>query len=140
MSHLHPSSVLKLASGLIIIFSFRLLPRVTHSRASCALLSGVTFRMRLLYFVLPLLLSVESATADSKAITTTLTTKWANTPLLLEARYVTAPLQSSFNHCTLDSRLLDKWKHFGVLQKSNFMLFVTVHTTNSSHPVSMWVG
>ncbi|XP_075873860.1 UDP-glucose:glycoprotein glucosyltransferase 1 isoform X2 [Nelusetta ayraudi] len=41
--------------------------------------------MRLLCLVLPLLLSVASATADSKAITTTLTTKWANTPLLLEA-------------------------------------------------------
>lgn len=48
--------------------------------------------MRLLCFVLLLPLSVASAGADSKAITTTLTTKWANTPLLLEARYVTAPL------------------------------------------------
>lgn len=55
-----------------------------------ALLLGLTFRMRLLCLVLPLLLSIESATADSKAITTTLTTKWANTPLLLEARYVSA--------------------------------------------------
>lgn len=33
------------------------------------------------------LLSVASAAADSKAVTTTLTTKWADTPLLLEARY-----------------------------------------------------
>lgn len=58
------------------------------------LLSGSTFRMRLLCVVLPLLLSIESVTADSKAITTTLTTKWASTPLLLEARYVT----SLWNH------------------------------------------
>lgn len=46
--------------------------------------------MRLLCFVLLLLLSAASAAADSKAITTTLTTKWADTPLLLEARYSTA--------------------------------------------------
>lgn len=54
--------------------------------------SGVNIRMRLLSFVLLLLLSVASAGADSKAITTTLTTKWADTPLLLEARYHTAQL------------------------------------------------
>lgn len=47
--------------------------------------------MRLLRLVL-LLLSAASAGADSKAITTTLTTKWADTPLLLEARYHTAQL------------------------------------------------
>uniref|UniRef100_H2UQ26 UDP-glucose ceramide glucosyltransferase-like 1 n=1 Tax=Takifugu rubripes TaxID=31033 RepID=H2UQ26_TAKRU len=41
--------------------------------------------MRLLSFVLLLLPSAASAGADSKAITTTLTTKWADTPLLLEA-------------------------------------------------------
>lgn len=90
------SSFLKLASGLIIIFSSfvysaYLLLLLTYSRLY-VLLSGLTFRMRLLCLVLPLLLSIESATADSKAITTTLTTKWANTPLLLEARYVTSPL------------------------------------------------
>uniref|UniRef100_A0A3P9L0B5 Uncharacterized protein n=1 Tax=Oryzias latipes TaxID=8090 RepID=A0A3P9L0B5_ORYLA len=33
------------------------------------------------------LLSDVSGASDSKAITTTLTTKWGNTPLLLEARY-----------------------------------------------------
>lgn len=70
---------------------FSIFAPTSHSRLH-VLLSGLTFRMRLLCLVLLLLLSMESATADSKAITTTLTTKWANTPLLLEARYVTAPL------------------------------------------------
>lgn len=64
------------------IFSFKnaLRPHVPPS------VSGVNVRMRLLSFVLLLLLSAASAGADSKAITTTLTTKWADTPLLLEAR------------------------------------------------------
>uniref|UniRef100_A0A665U6T4 UDP-glucose ceramide glucosyltransferase-like 1 n=1 Tax=Echeneis naucrates TaxID=173247 RepID=A0A665U6T4_ECHNA len=39
-------------------------------------------------------LSAVSGGADSKAVTTTLTTKWADTPLLLEARYNTAPLSN----------------------------------------------
>lgn len=58
--------------------------------------SGMNVGMRLLSFVLLLLLSVASASADSKAITTTLTTKWADTPLLLEARYHIAQLWHSF--------------------------------------------
>uniref|UniRef100_A0AAX7VH14 UDP-glucose ceramide glucosyltransferase-like 1 n=1 Tax=Astatotilapia calliptera TaxID=8154 RepID=A0AAX7VH14_ASTCA len=41
--------------------------------------------MWLLWIVLLSLLSVASGGADSKAVTTTLTTKWADTPLLLEA-------------------------------------------------------
>uniref|UniRef100_A0A3P8PGB5 UDP-glucose ceramide glucosyltransferase-like 1 n=1 Tax=Astatotilapia calliptera TaxID=8154 RepID=A0A3P8PGB5_ASTCA len=47
--------------------------------------SGVGLRMWLLWIVLLSLLSVASGGADSKAVTTTLTTKWADTPLLLEA-------------------------------------------------------
>uniref|UniRef100_A0A8D3E7J9 UDP-glucose ceramide glucosyltransferase-like 1 n=1 Tax=Scophthalmus maximus TaxID=52904 RepID=A0A8D3E7J9_SCOMX len=42
-------------------------------------------RMRLLWFLLLSLLSAVSGGTDSKAVTTTLTTKWADTPLLLEA-------------------------------------------------------
>ncbi|XP_047197614.1 UDP-glucose:glycoprotein glucosyltransferase 1 isoform X1 [Hippoglossus stenolepis] len=42
-------------------------------------------RMWLLWFLLPSLLSAVSGGTDSKAVTTTLTTKWADTPLLLEA-------------------------------------------------------
>uniref|UniRef100_A0A8C4EQC6 UDP-glucose ceramide glucosyltransferase-like 1 n=1 Tax=Dicentrarchus labrax TaxID=13489 RepID=A0A8C4EQC6_DICLA len=49
-------------------------------------LSGVDLRMWLLWILLLSLLSSVSAGADSKAVTTTLTTKWADTPLLLEAR------------------------------------------------------
>lgn len=71
---------------------FSIFAPASHLLQGFCVFSALTFRMRLLCLVLPLLLSVESATADSKAITTTLTTKWANTPLLLEARYVTAPL------------------------------------------------
>uniref|UniRef100_A0A669EWV7 UDP-glucose ceramide glucosyltransferase-like 1 n=2 Tax=Oreochromis TaxID=8139 RepID=A0A669EWV7_ORENI len=41
--------------------------------------------MWLLWIVLLSLLSAASGSADSKAVTTTLTTKWADTPLLLEA-------------------------------------------------------
>uniref|UniRef100_A0A8C4EH43 UDP-glucose ceramide glucosyltransferase-like 1 n=1 Tax=Dicentrarchus labrax TaxID=13489 RepID=A0A8C4EH43_DICLA len=47
-------------------------------------LSGVDLRMWLLWILLLSLLSSVSAGADSKAVTTTLTTKWADTPLLLE--------------------------------------------------------
>nr|XP_019953448.1 PREDICTED: UDP-glucose:glycoprotein glucosyltransferase 1 [Paralichthys olivaceus] len=52
--------------------------------------AGVVFsdtglRMWLLWFLLPSLLSAVSGGTDSKAVTTTLTTKWADTPLLLEA-------------------------------------------------------
>uniref|UniRef100_A0A668TGF5 UDP-glucose ceramide glucosyltransferase-like 1 n=1 Tax=Oreochromis aureus TaxID=47969 RepID=A0A668TGF5_OREAU len=47
--------------------------------------SGVGLRMWLLWIVLLSLLSAASGSADSKAVTTTLTTKWADTPLLLEA-------------------------------------------------------
>uniref|UniRef100_A0A4W6ECB8 UDP-glucose ceramide glucosyltransferase-like 1 n=1 Tax=Lates calcarifer TaxID=8187 RepID=A0A4W6ECB8_LATCA len=46
--------------------------------------------MWLLWILLLSLLSAVSGGADSKAVTTTLTTKWADTPLLLEARYNTA--------------------------------------------------
>ncbi|XP_071373528.1 UDP-glucose:glycoprotein glucosyltransferase 1 [Centroberyx affinis] len=46
---------------------------------------GVVLRMWLLGVLLLSLLSVVSGAADSKAVTTTLTTKWASTPLLLEA-------------------------------------------------------
>uniref|UniRef100_A0A4W6ECI8 UDP-glucose ceramide glucosyltransferase-like 1 n=1 Tax=Lates calcarifer TaxID=8187 RepID=A0A4W6ECI8_LATCA len=51
---------------------------------------GVGLRMWLLWILLLSLLSAVSGGADSKAVTTTLTTKWADTPLLLEARYNTA--------------------------------------------------
>ncbi|XP_068195286.1 UDP-glucose:glycoprotein glucosyltransferase 1 isoform X2 [Antennarius striatus] len=43
------------------------------------------FRMWFLCFLLLSLLAAVSGGADSKAVTTTLTTKWADTPLLLEA-------------------------------------------------------
>ncbi|XP_068608113.1 UDP-glucose:glycoprotein glucosyltransferase 1 [Brachionichthys hirsutus] len=43
------------------------------------------FRMWRLGFLLLLLVASVSGGADSKAVTTTLTTKWADTPLLLEA-------------------------------------------------------
>uniref|UniRef100_UPI0037E97DDD UDP-glucose:glycoprotein glucosyltransferase 1 n=1 Tax=Semicossyphus pulcher TaxID=241346 RepID=UPI0037E97DDD len=46
---------------------------------------GVDFRMWLPCVLLMSLLSAASAAADSKAVTTTLTTKWTDTPLLLEA-------------------------------------------------------
>ncbi|XP_056283243.1 UDP-glucose:glycoprotein glucosyltransferase 1 isoform X2 [Pseudoliparis swirei] len=46
---------------------------------------GVGVRMRLLGVLLLSLLSAVSGDADSKAVTTTLTTKWTDTPLLLEA-------------------------------------------------------
>uniref|UniRef100_A0A672IRW4 UDP-glucose ceramide glucosyltransferase-like 1 n=1 Tax=Salarias fasciatus TaxID=181472 RepID=A0A672IRW4_SALFA len=52
-------------------------------------------RMWLLSILLLSLSSAASAGADSKAVTTTLTTKWADTPLLLEARYDSALLRSS---------------------------------------------
>uniref|UniRef100_G3P6S0 UDP-glucose ceramide glucosyltransferase-like 1 n=1 Tax=Gasterosteus aculeatus aculeatus TaxID=481459 RepID=G3P6S0_GASAC len=51
-----------------------------------ALPSGVGMRMWLLWVLLLSLLSAASGGADSKAVTTTLTTKWPDTPLLLEAR------------------------------------------------------
>ncbi|XP_054652260.1 UDP-glucose:glycoprotein glucosyltransferase 1 isoform X2 [Dunckerocampus dactyliophorus] len=48
--------------------------------------AGFGWRMWLLWILPPSLLSVvSSAGADSKAVTTTLTAKWADTPLLLEA-------------------------------------------------------
>ncbi|KAI3367586.1 hypothetical protein L3Q82_026430 [Scortum barcoo] len=47
--------------------------------------AGVGLRMWLLWVLLLSLLSTVSGGADSKAVTTTLTTKWADTPLLLEA-------------------------------------------------------
>ncbi|KAM6973039.1 UDP-glucose:glycoprotein glucosyltransferase 1 [Aplochiton taeniatus] len=46
---------------------------------------GMDPKMWLLSSLLLSLLSIVSGAADSKAITTTLTTKWASTPLLLEA-------------------------------------------------------
>ncbi|XP_056248910.1 UDP-glucose:glycoprotein glucosyltransferase 1 isoform X1 [Seriola aureovittata] len=46
---------------------------------------GLGLRTWLLSVLLLSLLSAVSAGADSKAVTTTLTTKWADTPLLLEA-------------------------------------------------------
>ncbi|TNN36569.1 UDP-glucose:glycoprotein glucosyltransferase 1 [Liparis tanakae] len=46
---------------------------------------GVGLRMWLLWVPLLALLSAVSGDADSKAVTTTLTTKWTDTPLLLEA-------------------------------------------------------
>ncbi|XP_037343101.2 UDP-glucose:glycoprotein glucosyltransferase 1 isoform X1 [Pungitius pungitius] len=46
---------------------------------------GVGLRMWLLCVLLLSLLSAVSGGADSKAVTTTLTTKWPDTPLLLEA-------------------------------------------------------
>uniref|UniRef100_A0A8D3E204 UDP-glucose ceramide glucosyltransferase-like 1 n=1 Tax=Scophthalmus maximus TaxID=52904 RepID=A0A8D3E204_SCOMX len=59
---------------------------------STAVFSDTGLRMRLLWFLLLSLLSAVSGGTDSKAVTTTLTTKWADTPLLLEARYNAAPL------------------------------------------------
>ncbi|XP_074465883.1 UDP-glucose:glycoprotein glucosyltransferase 1 isoform X1 [Sebastes fasciatus] len=47
--------------------------------------AGFGLRMWLLWVLLLSLLSAVSGGADSKAVTTTLTTKWADTPLLLEA-------------------------------------------------------
>uniref|UniRef100_A0A8C9Y009 UDP-glucose ceramide glucosyltransferase-like 1 n=1 Tax=Sander lucioperca TaxID=283035 RepID=A0A8C9Y009_SANLU len=52
--------------------------------------SDIGVRMWLLWVLLLSLLSAVSGGADSKAVTTSLTTKWADTPLLLEARYDTA--------------------------------------------------
>lgn len=51
--------------------------------------AGVGLNMWLVCVLLLSPLSAVSGAADSKAVTTTLTTKWADTPLLLEARYVT---------------------------------------------------
>uniref|UniRef100_A0A2K6BK42 Uncharacterized protein n=1 Tax=Macaca nemestrina TaxID=9545 RepID=A0A2K6BK42_MACNE len=47
--------------------------------------SGVCYKMGVL-IVLTVLWLFPSVKADSKAITTSLTTKWFSTPLLLEAR------------------------------------------------------
>ncbi|KAI2525031.1 UGGT1 isoform 6 [Pan troglodytes] len=47
--------------------------------------SGVCYKMGVLV-VLTVLWLFSSVKADSKAITTSLTTKWFSTPLLLEAR------------------------------------------------------
>uniref|UniRef100_A0A8D3CH03 UDP-glucose ceramide glucosyltransferase-like 1 n=1 Tax=Scophthalmus maximus TaxID=52904 RepID=A0A8D3CH03_SCOMX len=66
---------------------------------STAVFSDTGLRMRLLWFLLLSLLSAVSGGTDSKAVTTTLTTKWADTPLLLEARYNAAPL-SKMLHMT----------------------------------------
>ncbi|KAM4625190.1 UDP-glucose:glycoprotein glucosyltransferase 1 [Polymixia lowei] len=52
---------------------------------SCEAGFGAGLRMWLLWALLLSLLSIVSGGADSKAVTTTLTTKWASTPLLLEA-------------------------------------------------------
>uniref|UniRef100_A0A8C2WW12 UDP-glucose ceramide glucosyltransferase-like 1 n=1 Tax=Cyclopterus lumpus TaxID=8103 RepID=A0A8C2WW12_CYCLU len=52
-------------------------------------------RMWLLWVLLLSLLSAVSGDADSKAVTTTLTTKWTDTPLLLEARYETTLLSNT---------------------------------------------
>ncbi|KAF7667496.1 hypothetical protein LDENG_00056440 [Lucifuga dentata] len=46
---------------------------------------GLGLRMWLQWVLLLSLISAASEAADSKAVTTTLTTKWADTPLLLEA-------------------------------------------------------
>lgn len=105
------------------------------------LLSGLTFRMRLLCLVLPLLLSIESAAADSKAITTTLTTKWANTPLLLEARYVTSPLYPSLNlrnkhlelHVVPPSPSVSSWQKRA--KKSSGTLWRPIRTSKGSMTV-----
>lgn len=70
--------------------------------------SGVGLRMWLLWIVLLSLLSVASGGADSKAVTTTLTTKWADTPLLLEARYDTALLKGSSTLAALHINYISK--------------------------------
>lgn len=95
MSLLDSSAVVKfccLKPQVCCVFTGIVMRLFCHTRCLPPYASGVNVRMRLLSFVLLLLLSAASAGADSKAITTTLTTKWADTPLLLEARYPTAQL------------------------------------------------
>lgn len=58
--------------------------------SSSTVFAGISLRMWLLGVLLLSLLSAVYGGADSKAVTTTLTTKWTDTPLLLEARYHTA--------------------------------------------------
>lgn len=70
--------------------------------------------MWLLWVLLVSLLSASSVFADSKAVTTTLTTKWADTPLLLEARYSTKLLNCSSLLAALHLTL-----HFWRRQKIN---------------------
>ncbi|XP_034145677.1 UDP-glucose:glycoprotein glucosyltransferase 1 isoform X2 [Esox lucius] len=54
-------------------------------QAGCGLLPRMLWQCALLSSLLQSFLSPVSAGADSKAVTTTLTTKWPSTPLLLEA-------------------------------------------------------
>uniref|UniRef100_A0A8C9Y082 UDP-glucose ceramide glucosyltransferase-like 1 n=1 Tax=Sander lucioperca TaxID=283035 RepID=A0A8C9Y082_SANLU len=76
-------------------------------------------RMWLLWVLLLSLLSAVSGGADSKAVTTSLTTKWADTPLLLEARYDTA-LFSSISHLAA----LHLTLHFGNTDQAYYDLIV----------------
>uniref|UniRef100_A0A8C2WU40 UDP-glucose ceramide glucosyltransferase-like 1 n=1 Tax=Cyclopterus lumpus TaxID=8103 RepID=A0A8C2WU40_CYCLU len=76
-------------------------------------------RMWLLWVLLLSLLSAVSGDADSKAVTTTLTTKWTDTPLLLEARYETTLLSSSSHLAALHLAL-----HFGNTDQAYYDLIV----------------
>uniref|UniRef100_A0A8C2WXG0 UDP-glucose ceramide glucosyltransferase-like 1 n=1 Tax=Cyclopterus lumpus TaxID=8103 RepID=A0A8C2WXG0_CYCLU len=75
--------------------------------------------MWLLWVLLLSLLSAVSGDADSKAVTTTLTTKWTDTPLLLEARYETTLLSSSSHLAALHLAL-----HFGNTDQAYYDLIV----------------
>uniref|UniRef100_A0A7N6AGI9 UDP-glucose ceramide glucosyltransferase-like 1 n=1 Tax=Anabas testudineus TaxID=64144 RepID=A0A7N6AGI9_ANATE len=71
---------------ILVVFVFELVKQFVGSATSpFTVFPGIHLRMWLQGVLVLSLLSAVSGGADSKAVTTTLTTKWADTPLLLEA-------------------------------------------------------
>lgn len=71
-----------------VSFAFTLQCLVLQIRRSSSYPGLDSGKMRMLVLVLLALVPDVAVGADSKAVTTTLTTKWPSTPLLLEARYI----------------------------------------------------
>lgn len=90
-------------------------------------LFSVFYKMGILIAVLGIWFSSSLVEADSKAVTTSLTTKWSSTPLLLETRWVVI-----FFHCPIRICLMDKAK----CSLSYVALWFLV-TTNSNNK-GMW--
>lgn len=72
------------AFGALVVFHDQLVP--SSNRLIGFIFSGFRGKMWMLCAALLALGSVHSVNGDSKAVTTTLTTKWPSTPLLLETR------------------------------------------------------
>uniref|UniRef100_A0A7N6C0G9 UDP-glucose ceramide glucosyltransferase-like 1 n=1 Tax=Anabas testudineus TaxID=64144 RepID=A0A7N6C0G9_ANATE len=81
------ASVSNILFPIIFLFKWFLISFDTTSQATSpfTVFPGIHLRMWLQGVLVLSLLSAVSGGADSKAVTTTLTTKWADTPLLLEA-------------------------------------------------------